>query len=146
VKPETFAGAIYVIDRKTNQVMQYSPITEQVIVSGIDQVISERFVPTTVEQLFSLPSPEDYNLTIVGTETKGNQTLINVSAKPKKNGDNTTFSFWIDQSQWFVQRMKVYGSDGKLLFTINLSDIKTNQNLTEAALKKMPPGAMTIYR
>lgn len=144
-KPETFAGSIYVIDRKANKVMTYSPITEQVIISSIDQVISERYVPTTVEQLFSLPSPNDYTLTVVGTETKGNTSLVHITAKAKKAGDNQLFHFWINQDQWLVDRMQIF-DNGKLLFTISLRDVKLNQNLSEAALKRMPAGAVSVYR
>ncbi|MGI6609666.1 MAG: LolA family protein [Limnochordia bacterium] len=146
VKPETFAGTLYVLDRKTNQVMQYSPITEQVIVSSIDQALSERFVPTTVEQLFSLPSPEDYDLTVFATETSGKQKLVGISAKAKRDPESPCFHFWIDQATWMVARMHVFDVQGQPLFTIVLRDIKVNQNLAEAQLKKMPFGAITVYR
>ncbi len=141
VQPETFAGSIYVIDRDKDQVMQYSPITEQVLISKVDQVISERYVPTTVEQLFSLPSPDDYDLTIIKTE----KNLVNVSARPKNNGDTASYRFWIDQNQWMVQRMQVF--DGNtLLFTITLSKIVCNSNLNATVLRKMPAGAIPVYR
>jgi outer membrane lipoprotein-sorting protein len=141
VNPETFAGAIYVIDRDKDQVIQYSPITEQAIVSSIDQVIAERFVPTTVEQLFSLPSPDDYDLTLVGTQ----QSLLHVSARPKKADDTFSYHFWIDKEQWMVQRMQVFDA-GALLFEIMLSGIVTNSGFSATQLRSMPAGAIMIYR
>lgn len=145
-KPETFAGMLYVLDRKTNQIMQYSPITEQVIVSSIDQALSERFVPTTVEQLFSLPSPDDYDLTVFATQTPDKQPLIGVMAKAKEAPDSPFFHFWIDQATWMVARMQVFEAQGQPLFSIVLRDVKVNQNLAEAQLRKMPYGAITVYR
>lgn len=145
-KPEAFAGSIYVLDRKENKVMQYSPITEQVIISGIDQVLSERYVPTTVEQLFSLPSPDDYELAVLGTESSGSQDLVCVSARARADKESPIFHFWIDQQQWMVSRMKVFDAQGQLLFTIALRDMRFNRNLTDAQLRKMPPGAVPVYR
>lgn len=142
VKPETFAGTFYVLDRNTNQIMQYSPITEQVIVSSIEQTLSERFVPTTVEQLFSLPSPEDYNLSVLSTE----QHLVGVLAKAKNDPASPYFHFWIDQDTWIVSRMHVFEAQGQPLFTIRLRDVKINRSLVEAQLKRLPARAVTVYR
>ena len=146
VKPETFAGTFYVLDRNTNQIMQYSPITEQVIVSSIEQTLSERFVPTTVEQLFSLPSPDDYDLTVLSTETSGKQNLVGVLAKAKNDAASPYFHFWIDQETWIVSRMHVFDAQGQPLFKIQLRDIKINRSLVEAQLKRLPAGAITVYR
>lgn len=145
-KPEAFADTIYVLDRKENKVMQYSPITEQVIITSIDQVLSERYVPTTVEQLFSLPSPNDYDLVVLGTENNRGQNLVQISARAKADSASPTFQFWIDQGQWLVSRMKIYDANGQLLFSIDLRDVKLNQNLSETQLKKMPSGAVPVYR
>lgn len=146
VKPETFAGTLYVLDRKTNQVMQYSPITDQVMVSSIDQVLSERFVPTTVEQLFSLPSTDDYDLAVFDTEKNGKQKLVGVWAQAKEDSQAPFFHFWIDEGSWIIARMHVFDAQGQRLFTMVLRDVETNQNLREAQLRRMPPGAVTVYR
>jgi outer membrane lipoprotein-sorting protein len=141
VNPETFAGSIYVVDRDKDQVIQYSPITEQAVISSIDQVIAERFVPTTVEQLFSLPSPDDYLLTLEGNQ----KNLLQVSARPKQKDDTFSYQFWIDQDQWMVQRMQVFDA-GTLLFEITLSNIVVNNRFNASQLRGMPAGAIVIYR
>ena len=42
--------------------------------------------------------------------------------------------------------MHVFDAQGQPLFKIQLRDIKINRSLVEAQLKRLPAGAITVYR
>jgi len=146
LEPETFADSIFVFDKNNNIAIQYSPITEQAIYQRIEQVLTDRSIFRSVDQLFSLPSPTDYDLKVIDSEVRNGVNHLLITAKSKNGSDSMFYQFWINQQTWLVTKLTIADKNGKLTMTITLSNIKTNLNLKETTLKKMPPGTQILNR
>ncbi len=146
LKPDTFAGSIFIFNKKSNRAIQYSPLTEQAINQSIDQVLTDRSVFASVDQLFSLPSPDDYELTVLAVETINKVSHVVVSAQSKTDSDSWRYRFWINQQTWLASKLQITDKDNKPVMVISINGIKLNQNLKEATLNKLPAGTQYINR
>ncbi len=140
LSPETLAGMLYIFDQKANQATCYTPITEQAIITPIDNLLKAVNMSTSAKDLFGLPPKDTHDLAVV--ETSGN--LVRVSAKPKAGGP--VLHIWVDQQQWLVSRIDVYNAGGRLEIRTTLSGIKLNQGITDAQLRKLPAGTIVVRR
>jgi len=153
LEPPEFADVIYIFDKPSNKVTQYSPITGIAVVQYIDQVAKGIPIPDNIGGLFSLPSAAEYDLSVNGKDDSGRYVIVAAkgvnnstnnnskvnNADSKNNADNLLYHFWVDTREWLTTRICVYDQNGGTIYTISYNSIRRNGNLKESNLRRLPP-------
>lgn len=146
LRPELWEGALFILDAETNTFTQYWPTTGQADLFALDETLKEvggsrALVPVTPEDLFTLPSPEEFDLKIVEVR-KGNGREYAVVEATAKAGAAERYRLWVDTLDWLVTHIETLGSDGRVKDSADATEIKINQGLPAAPLRALPPGTV----
>lgn len=143
IKPEIYAGVFYILDAQANWYIEYVPATGEAHRLPLDQVLAgQSLVQISPDQIFSLPSAEQFHLELAAvTELNGVRYAV-VKATEKASGQ--VYRVWVDTGRWLVTRMQSVSPSGEIQATAEVLDIRVNQGLEAAALRRLPPG--TIHR
>lgn len=144
LRPEIYQGTIIVVDQAKDEVQWYLPITEQVVHMSIDRFLAQHALPVQAEQLFQLPSPEDYILRTHEADPAAASMVV--SARSRHDPSEAEFHFRIDLDQYLITGMTMFNSEGVVEIALDATSFRLNQGLTQAQLLRMPAGADRIYR
>lgn len=145
LRPELWEGALFILDAEQNAFTQYWPTTGQADVFALDETLKEvggprALIPLTPEDLFTLPSPEEFDLEIVEIANHDAREFAVVEATPKVGGDR--YRLWVDTLDWLVTRIESIGPDGKVKDSADATGIKINESIPKAPLRALPPGSV----
>lgn len=140
-KPEIYAGVFYILDAQANLYIEYVPATGEAHRLPLDQVLAgQPLVQISPDQIFALPSAEQFLLELAGvTQLNGSEYAV-VNATEKASGQ--LYRVWVDTGRWLVTRVQSVTPQGEILATAEVLDINVNQGLEAAALRRLPPGTV----
>lgn len=146
LSPDMLAGISVVVDLAANEVRQFQPVTEQVIVQAWDQLARERSFELELEHWFGVPDPQRFALKRVADQQIGGTRYIVLDGTAKQPSAAARYEFLINPERWWVDGLRLFDADGQLLFSAWVTDITFNQGLGEGQLRALPPGAEVVYR
>ena len=144
IKPDILSGIFWILDTERNRFTQYQPTTGQAQHHPLSEVVSDQApIPLTPEQLFSLPSAEQFSLEVIGHSTAKDDPWAVVRAVD--NNSSKEYRVWVDLDAWMVTQMESLGPDGSLELSAQAHNIQINQGITPAELRRLPPGTQEIH-
>jgi len=142
-KPEIYAGVFYILDAQANLYIEYVPATGEAHRLPLDQVLAgQQLIQISADQIFSLPSAEQYFLELTSVIQLDGVRYAVVQATEKATSQ--VFRVWVDTGRWLVTRMQSVTPKGEIQATAEVLDVRVNQGLEAASLRRLPPG--TIQR
>lgn len=145
-EPDMLAGVTVIIDLTANEVRQFQPVTEQIIVQPWDQLASERGIEFDVEGWLGVPDPDKFRLTQLDDRHIDGQRYVVLQGEPRHGDRGSRYEFFINPARWWVEGLRVYDSHDNLIFSASMEDITFNQDLDEGRLRSLPADADIIYR
>lgn len=140
--PEIYSGVFFILDTTKNTYTEYVPAMGEAHRLPLDQVIDQQSViQLAPEQLFSLPSADDYNLKLINSVADLPSGYVIVEAVEKIERAQV-FTMWVDTSRWLITRIEERDKDGRLVRLAEATNIRVNQNLNENTLRLLPPGTV----
>lgn len=145
LRPELWEGALFILDAEQNTFTQYWPTTGQADLFALDEVLKEvggprALIPLTPEDLFTLPSPEEFDLEIAEIASHNEREYAVVEATPKVGGDR--YRLWVDTLDWLVTRIESIGPGGSVKDAADATGIQINQGILTSPLRALPPGSI----
>lgn len=142
-KPEIYAGVFYIIDVQANAYIEYVPATGEAHRLPLDQILAEQpLVQINPDQIFSLPPADQFDLDLESvSETNG---IVHAVVSATENATGQMYRIWVDTERWLVTRMQMLSPTGTVQAVAEVLDLKINQGVDAAALRRLPPG--TIQR
>lgn len=143
--PSLWEGVVYILDAEQNALTEYIPTTGQANVYALDEVLRDlggtrAIIPVSPEELFTLPSPDEFHLAVVDVKEENGREYAVVDAASKAGAER--YRLWVDTVDWIVTRIESIGSDGNLKEAADAIEVKMNQGITEAPLRALPAGAV----
>ncbi len=146
--PPLWEGVVFILDAERNTLTQYTPTTGQADVYALDEMLRDlggtrEIIPVRPEDLFTLPSPDEFNLAVVEVKAENGREYAVVDAAAKAGAER--YRLWVDTVDWIVTRIESMGSDGKVKDAADAIEVKINQGISAPPLRTLPPGA-TVRR
>lgn len=141
VQPEFYSGMFYILDAEEETYTEYWPAIGEARKLPLYEVLDNQSpIPLTPDQLFSLPSQDEFNLELSQVENGGEVVYALVTAVDKQTGE--TFRVWVDTEKWIVTQVESLSPEGRVELSAKAVDIEINQDLNEAFLRRLPPGTV----
>ncbi len=140
--PDFLSGLLWILDVQRDRFTQYQPTTGEARHLPLSDVIADQtLIPITPEQLFTLPSNDQYALEIEQQPpSEADQPVAIVRAVDTLSGK--TFRVWVDLQDWIVTRIESLNASGRVELSAWVQEIHINQGLTAAELRGLPPGTV----
>ncbi|MBE3583579.1 MAG: outer membrane lipoprotein carrier protein LolA [Limnochordaceae bacterium] len=146
--PDFVAGQIMVLQQDVNELRVYLPVTHQVMVQDLKKVMASHGVDiaVTLRNVISLPPQSLFTLSDEGpTSLTGGQLARVIRATPRQPVDSLGWEkIWVDPNSGFARQIQVYDPQGRLLYSIAVSNIKTNVGLAKAKVVALPKDAELV--
>src|SRR5690606_35718486 len=112
---------------------QYQPATGEAMHQPLDSILGDMKaqIPLTPEDLFSLPSSEQYDLDVTDLVTQDDGASWAV-VRAVDNQTGQTFRVWVDLNDWLVTQVERLTPEGRVEVTAKAHSIQLNQGLTAA--------------
>lgn len=144
--PDMLAGVTVIIDLSKNEVRQFQPVTEQVIVQPWDKLASERGIEFDVQGWLGVPDPDKFSLTRLEDALVDETRYVVLQGVPRDVDRGSRYEFFINPERWWVEGLRVYDGHDNLIFSATMEDVTFNQDLDEQQLRSLPAGAEVIHR
>ena len=144
LEPDMLAGSILLVDRAKNEARQYNPIREEIIVQRWDRLAEQQKLGQELNRWLSLPSPDDYELTLGGVAYNDSKPYYVVLARPLSD-PRQLYEFYVHPESWMISQFRYYNADGRLLLHATLRDLRINAGLDEERVRALPE-AIVRYR
>lgn len=144
LEPDMLRGMILVVDVAANQALQFHPVTEQVIVQPWDRLARERGLQLEFERWLGLPDPEQYEFRRLPDRQQGDVSYVALEGVPREGRTGMRYEFLIHPTRWWVEHIRLYDAQNRLIFTAWLDEIVVNQGIGEADLRALPQDAEVI--
>lgn len=145
-EPEIWTGMIVVIDYGRDRTHWYQPILNRTYVMSVERFLIESQLPVRPEDLLVAPSPDDFLLEIVGTQTQGGSSLVLLEARLREQPDDGRIVAWVDLDNRMIARLEGYNASGALQVVVDIDGVKKNVGVSAAELRRTPPGADIVHR
>lgn len=146
--PDFVAGQIMVLQQDVNELRVYLPVTHQIMVQDLKKVMASHGVDiaVTLRSVISLPPQSLFTLSDEGTASlAGGQLAQVIRATPRQPVDSLGWEkIWVDPNSGFARQIQVYDPHGRLLYSIAVSNIKTNVGLAKAKVVALPKDAELV--
>lgn len=143
LKPEYLAGVIWILDAENNLFTQYIPVSGEATRLPLNETLEDQTaLPlTTPDDLFTLPPQDQFDLTIVDSDS-GDADPHHVHIRATSKDVDHSYLLLVDTSKWLVTRFQSLTAKGTIDFSAEARDIHINQSLQAADLRRLPPGAI----
>ncbi len=146
LEPDTFKGTVMLIDNEKNLLSMYSPITNQVVQSKIEQ---KQTTTSTID--FTNPTSifteleKAYDLTVEEKKIdKKDVYILTATLKQNQKGDFGKGIFYLEKNSLSPIKIELFDTKGQSIGIIELLDIKHNIGLKVASLRSFPKDAKII--
>jgi len=146
LEPDTFKGTVMLIDSEKKLLSTYSPVTNQVVQSKIEQSQSttSNIDITNPTSIFT-DLEKTYDLTVEEKKLdKKDVYVLTATLKQNQKGDFGKGVFYLDKSSLNPLRIELFDTKGQHIGTIDILDIKYNIGLKVASLRSFPKDAKII--
>lgn len=144
LEPDMLQGMTLLVDVAANQALQFHPVTEQVIIQPWDRLAQERGLQLEFERWLGLPDPEQYEFRRLADQEHGDVIYVTLEGIPREPGAGLRYEFLIHPTRWWVEHIRLYDAENRLIFMAWLDEIVMNQGISEADLRALPPDAEII--
>lgn len=146
LEPDTFKGTVMLIDNEKNLLSMYSPITNQVVQSKIEQkqTTTSSIDLTNPTSIFT-ELEKTYDLTVEEKKIdKKDVYILTATLKQNQKGDFGKGIFYLEKNSLNPIKIELFDTKGQSLGIIELLDIKYNIGLKVASLRSFPKDAKVI--
>lgn len=139
--PDILRGLLWILDTHNDRFTQYEPSTGEARHHPLSEILADYPpLPLTPEQLFSLPSSEQYELEVAEQSSEGERPYAMVRAVDKKT--KSEYRVWVDITDWMVTRVESLNSGGAVQVSAWVREIHMNLGLSAADIRALPPGTI----
>jgi len=141
IKPDYLSGVIWIMDSENNMFTQYIPVSGEAARHPLDEALQDQAaLPfATPRDLFTLPPQDRYELRIVEDDLT-NPHLVKIQATSKEAGQ--AYYLVVDTDKWLVTQFQTLNAKGVVNFSAEARDIRINQSLQAADLRRLPAGVI----
>lgn len=146
LEPDTFKGTVMLIDNEKNLLSMYSPITNQVVQSKIEQkqTTTSSIDLTNPTSIFT-ELEKTYDLTVEEKKIdKKDVYILTATLKQNQKGDFGKGIFYLEKNSLNPIKIELFDTKGQSLGIIELLDIKYNIGLKVASLRSFPKDVKVI--
>ncbi|MGC8970868.1 MAG: outer membrane lipoprotein-sorting protein [bacterium] len=146
LEPDTFKGTVMLIDSEKKLLSMYSPVTNQVVQSKIEQrqsatpnldITNPTSILTDLEKMYDLVVEEK-------KLDKKDVYVLTATLKQNQKGDFGKGIFYLDKDSLNPLKIELFDTKGQNIGTIDILDIKYNIGLKVASLRSFPKDAKVI--
>ncbi|MBC7320062.1 outer membrane lipoprotein-sorting protein, partial [bacterium] len=146
LEPDTFKGTVMLVDNEKHLLSMYSPITNQVVQSKIEQ--GKTNIPnmdlTNPTSIFK-DLEKTYDLAVEEKKVdKKDVYVLTATLKENQKGDFGRGIFYLEKSSLNPIKIELFDTKGQSIGTIDILDIKYNIGLKVATLRSFPKDAKVI--
>lgn len=144
--PSMLAGVSVLVDLAANEVRQFQPVTEQVIVQAWDRVARERSLELELSHWLGAPDPERFHLERGADYRVDGTRYVVLKGTAKEQSAAARYEFFIHPERWWVEGLRLYDANDALIFSAWMTEITFNQGMDETALRSLPADAEIVHR
>lgn len=146
LEPDTFKGTVMLVDSEKKLLSMYSPITNQVVQSKIEESKSNTSGMNLTDPTSIFTDLEKtYDLTLEEKKLdKRDIYVLTATLKQNQKGDFGKGIFYIEKNSLNPVKIELFDTKGQSIGTIDILDIKYNIGLKVATLRSFPKDAKII--
>lgn len=140
--PDFLSGLLWILDTQRDRFTQYQPTTGEARHHPLSDVIADQtLIPITPEQLFSLPSNDQYELEIAQQPQSASEPPTAV-VRAVDTISGKEYRVWVNMEDWIITRIESLSATGRVELSAWVQEIHINQGLSAAELRDLPPGTV----
>lgn len=75
---------------------------------------------------------KNYKITLLGTKEEGKKRFYTLDLSPKDpKSQYTNIRLWVEEGSWLPNKIELYESEGEVVNTLELKNIKLNKNISD---------------
>lgn len=142
--PDALADNVVVVDNK--KVRNYLYLTNQITEQDVGRAASANGLDFNFSQFTDATALLGrYDVKLAETQNGPGGKVFVLEGTPK-NGASERTRIWIAEQGWRPVRLQVLGGAGRVVTDLNITNYKTNSNLSSARLKALPQDAEVVRR
>lgn len=144
-EPSALRGQIVIADQKTMEVKMYLPVTDQIMVSSVENVAKEAGLALDFTNLSSLFNFDDLNVQLEEIHSDLIQgKLVNTYSLHASGYQNQIQKVKLNDLTWIPSEVFIY-EDQELLGQMTFKNMVFDQNLERGELEKLPKVKVIRY-
>lgn len=141
MSPDLLRGLLWIVDTQNDRFTQYEPTTGEARHHLLSDVVKDvPLLPLSPDQIFSLPSTEQFNLEIAEASLEGDDPFAVVRAVDKRS--SSEYRVRVDLSDWMVLQIESISPTGTVELSAQVEKVHINMGLTATDIRALPPGTI----
>jgi len=146
IEPDTFKGTVMLIDTEKKLMSVYSPVTNQVVQSKMeDSQTSTLNINVTDPTSLLQDLEKTYDLAVEERKVdKKDAYVLTATLKPNQKGDFSKGIFYFEKNTLNPIKVELFDTKGQPMATIEILSMKYNAGLKVATLRSFPKDAKIV--
>ena len=145
IEPEAFKGTVMVIDSGKKLLSMYSPMTNQVVQSKIENAQNTSSIDLSSLNNIFQELEKTYNLTVEEKKLgKKEVYVLTATLKSNQKGDFGKGIFYLDKEAFEPIKIELYDTKNQPMTSIEILSLKYNTGLKVSNLTSFPKGAKIV--